>query len=147
MGAHPWAELMVVSAGARSHPQPALSPALVEGFGPKIFIPWEPIVWRVGGHEALLSIGNGSHELTRWPLRESTSHEAQMDSRATQLWPVLHLVCSQPGPGAAASPGDAQRCWWHQELLFSFASSRYNKASGQAPLAAGDTSASSHHSC
>lgn len=58
------------------------------------------------GHEALLSIGNGSHELAWWPLRESTSPEAQQDGRATQPWLVLHhLVSSQPGSGAAASPG------------------------------------------
>lgn len=40
---------MIASAGARSHPRPALGPALGEGFGPKVFIPWELIVRRVGG--------------------------------------------------------------------------------------------------
>lgn len=48
VGAHPWGELMTVCAGVRSHPRPALAPALLEAFGPKVFTPWELVVLRVG---------------------------------------------------------------------------------------------------
>jgi len=87
-------------------------------------------------HEALQSSSDGSHKLAWWLLRERTSHDAQLDGRVTQLWLVLHhLVSSQPGSGAAASPGHAQGCQCCsrsvccQELLFSFASSSYSEAS------------------
>lgn len=143
---------MIASAGARPCPWPALASTLVEGFGPKVFIPWELVVLRVGG-EALLSIGNGSHRLAWWLLGESTSLETQLDGRATQPSLVLwQLVSSQPGSRAAASPGDAQGCrrcarsLCHKELLFSFAPSGYSGAPRQAPLAVGDTSTSIHPS-
>lgn len=42
---------MTASAGARSRPRPALAPTLVEGFGPKVFIPWELFMSGVGGKE------------------------------------------------------------------------------------------------
>lgn len=48
------------------------------------------------------SIRSGSHQLAWWPLRESTSQEAQLSGRATQLLLVLWwVVSSQPGSGAA----------------------------------------------
>lgn len=57
------------------------------------------------------SIGNGSHQLAWWPLRKSTSQEAQLSGGAAQPLLVLwRLVSSQPGSGAAASPGEAQGC-------------------------------------
>ena len=40
---------MNTSAGTRSRPPPTLALVLVEGFGSKVFVPWELGVLRVGG--------------------------------------------------------------------------------------------------